>query len=363
MKWVFRELSEDEAPRIRVCLGGVQEVPDDMLLVAIYPLSAWPTTHPTIATSSGEADLISMDEGGPRGFGTKAMMDEVGCEFQLDVVRMHTVSAVVQSLAATRRLGKMRHFEVMLLWLQTCVVRGRLNVVKARRARQVVNAMAKYHDVRLLEALFERHGRVVAPTTGDSRAEGRGGHTDSIQTDISREYFHLYHGCTVLRMRYVTLHCALSSWTLPFHSEFGAASWGADREVQHSQVAQLSPRSSGDRAEEPRSRLELLDAAGARLAERLDSSMGDVVLSAPRHREPSTGRFPPRGGHPSRGPTFRGGGGCRSSKGGSTTFRWPRWASRRSRTGVWAAGTSCGEVCGWELAGSVPAWLGLRLRH
>lgn len=102
----------------------------------------------------------------------KAMMIELGCKPELDVVRIHADSAVARSFVATRGPGGMRHLDVQLRWLQECVQQGRLLVIKVSGATSVADAMTKYHDVLALKTLLVPHGIEVAPAAGGGRAEG-----------------------------------------------------------------------------------------------------------------------------------------------------------------------------------------------
>ena len=113
-----------------------------------------------------------MAEGASRGLGMKAMMCEFGLEPQLEVIRIHTDSSVAKAFVATRGLGRMRHIDVKLLWLQECVHHGRLNVSKVGGATNVADAMTKYHDVQSLRALLKPHGIVDGPIAKGDRSEG-----------------------------------------------------------------------------------------------------------------------------------------------------------------------------------------------
>ena len=62
-----------------------------------------------------------MAGGASRGLGLRTMMTELGTGPVLQIVRVATDPSVAKSFASTRGLGKMRHLEVTLLWLQECV--------------------------------------------------------------------------------------------------------------------------------------------------------------------------------------------------------------------------------------------------
>ena len=134
-----------------------------MLKVGRHVLRTWASTQPTTATSSGEAELIAMYEGAARGLGLKTVMQECGFAPQLRMIRIWTDSSVAKSFVATRGLGKMRHLEVKLLFLQGCVQRGRLNLGKVHGATNVADVLTKYLCKDRLSALCEPHGIVIGP--------------------------------------------------------------------------------------------------------------------------------------------------------------------------------------------------------
>ena len=96
-----------------------------VLKVGRHVLRTWSSTQATVATSSGEAELIAMFEGASKGCGMQAVLSEMGLLPSLSVLRVSTDSSVAKSFVATRGVGKMRHIEVKLLWLQEQVQKGR----------------------------------------------------------------------------------------------------------------------------------------------------------------------------------------------------------------------------------------------
>ena len=81
-------------------------------------------------------------------------MDEMGTVTKLSIVQVFTDSSVAKSFVSTRGLGKMRHLEVKLLWLQECVQRGRLLVGKVSGKSNIADALTKYQRVDKLHVLF-----------------------------------------------------------------------------------------------------------------------------------------------------------------------------------------------------------------
>jgi hypothetical protein len=169
VKFLYVWQSEQEARDVTVIVdsdwAGCKELRKStsggVLKVGRHVLRTWASTQPTTATSSGEAELIAMYEGATRGLGMKAVMKEGGFAPRLRMIRIWTDSSVAKSFVATRGLGRMRHLEVKLLFLQECVQKGRLNVGKVNGATNVADVLTKYLGKDRLVALCAPHGVVV----------------------------------------------------------------------------------------------------------------------------------------------------------------------------------------------------------
>ena len=140
--------------------------------VGKHVVRTWSSTQPTIATSSGEAELIALYDGVCRGLGMTTAMKELGLLPRLSLVRVFTDSSVAKSFVSTRGLGRTRHLEVKLLWLQEQVQRGRVVVGKVSGAANVADALTKYHGLERLRWLGHAHGILSGLDDKGRRAEG-----------------------------------------------------------------------------------------------------------------------------------------------------------------------------------------------
>ena len=131
-----------------------------VLKVGKHVIRTWSLTQTTVATSSGEAELIAMHDGVTRELVMRTMMTEIGLSPQLKMVRISTDSSVAKSFVATRGLGKMWHLEVKFLWLQEIVQMSKVRVEKVSGATNIADALTKYHGIDKLDALCRPHGIV-----------------------------------------------------------------------------------------------------------------------------------------------------------------------------------------------------------
>ena len=176
VRWKFETQTEDEAKRITMyvdsdwagCKKTRRSTTGGVMKVGRHVVKTWSSTQPTIATSSGEAELIAISDGAARGLGMKTVMTEMGLAPELEVVQMFTDSSVAKSFVSTRGLGKMRHLDVKLLWLQECVQKWRLRVGKVSGATNVADAMTKYQSVQKLVELCGPHG-ILSGLSGPER--------------------------------------------------------------------------------------------------------------------------------------------------------------------------------------------------
>ena len=166
VKLHYRWQNEDEAQKVKVfvdsdwagCRVTRKSTSGGVMKVGEHVLKTWSRTQPTIATSSGEAELMAMQEGATRGMGMQTIMEEIGLVPKFEMIRVYTDSAAAKSFVATRGLGRMRHIEVKLLWMQQAVRSGRLAVGKVWGITNVADSLTKYHTVSKLAELWKPHG-------------------------------------------------------------------------------------------------------------------------------------------------------------------------------------------------------------
>ena len=80
-----------------------------------HVLKWWSKTQPTLALSSGEAELAAIVKSTSEGLGVQATMAEFGIEARL-VVRSDAVAAI--GIVKREGLGRIRHLAVGDLWVQ-----------------------------------------------------------------------------------------------------------------------------------------------------------------------------------------------------------------------------------------------------
>ena len=103
-------------------------------------LKWWSKTQPTIALSSGEAELAAIVKSTSEGLGMIAIMKEYGIECDL-VVKSDAVAAI--GIVKRQGLGRVRHLAVADLWVQQRAKGGEVSYVKLDGKRNTSDMMTK----------------------------------------------------------------------------------------------------------------------------------------------------------------------------------------------------------------------------
>merc|ERR1712235_86171 len=105
-----------------------------------HVLKWWSKTQPTIALSSGEAELAAIVRSTSEGLGMIAVMKEYGIECDL-VVKSDAVAAI--GIVRPQGLGRVRHLAVADLWVQQRAKGGEVNYVKLEGRRNPSDILTK----------------------------------------------------------------------------------------------------------------------------------------------------------------------------------------------------------------------------
>jgi hypothetical protein len=90
-------------------------------------VKTWSSTQQTVSRSSGEAELYALVKAASEGLGMVALLSELGRKVQL---RVHCDSSAAIGIANRSGLGKCRHLDVQLLWIQGAIRGGGVRLFK-----------------------------------------------------------------------------------------------------------------------------------------------------------------------------------------------------------------------------------------
>jgi hypothetical protein len=130
-----------------------------------HVLKTWSGTQATIALSSAEAELIAAVRGAAEGLAVRSLVRDFGLDCGL---RIHVDSSAAIGICKRTGVGKIRHLDTRLLWIQEAVRDGTLEVVKVLGTENPADLMTKHLGAeQITECLtrlsgWEREGRAQA---------------------------------------------------------------------------------------------------------------------------------------------------------------------------------------------------------
>ena len=101
----------------------------------------WSSTQPTIALSSGEAELGGLAKGSAQGIGLCTIAADLGWKLG---PRIHSDATAAIGISKRRGVGKIRHLSTADLWIQERQREGDLEILKVLGADNPGDAMTKY---------------------------------------------------------------------------------------------------------------------------------------------------------------------------------------------------------------------------
>ena len=130
-----------------------------------HVLKTWSGTQATVALSSAEAELIALVKGAAEGLAMRSLLWDLGED---STVRVRVDSSAAIGICKRTGVGRIRHLDTRLLWVQELVRSGALLVEKVPGEDNPADLMTKHlgadaisaHLVRL--SCWEASGRAKA---------------------------------------------------------------------------------------------------------------------------------------------------------------------------------------------------------
>ena len=96
-------------------------------MLGSHVIKSWSKTQAVIAKSCGEAELFGVVRGSTEGLGLITLCGDLGTTVK---IRVHLDASAAKGMVEREGLGKVRHVEVDVLWIQEQQARARLPLVK-----------------------------------------------------------------------------------------------------------------------------------------------------------------------------------------------------------------------------------------
>ena len=119
-----------------------------------HVLKTWSSTQSTVALSSAEAELIAAVRGASEGLAMRSIAEDLGVECSL---RLNLDSSAAIGICRGTGVGRVRHLDTRLLWIQECVRDGRLTVDKVPGVVNPADLLTKHLGA---DVIFGHLGRL-----------------------------------------------------------------------------------------------------------------------------------------------------------------------------------------------------------
>jgi hypothetical protein len=147
------------------CIRTRKSTTGGALMRGRHVLKTWSGTQATIALSSAEAELIAAVRAAAEGLAVRSLVRDFGQDCGL---RIHVDSSAAIGICKRTGVGKIRHLDTRLLWIQEAVRDGTLEVMKVLGTENPADLMTKHLGAeQITECLtrlscWERDGRAQA---------------------------------------------------------------------------------------------------------------------------------------------------------------------------------------------------------
>ena len=141
----FQEYTKDLRVYVDTEFGGCQttrrSTSGGVALRGRHPVKHWSVTQPTIALSSGEAELGGICRGASLALGLQSLAKDLGIELN---VHIYTDATAAIGICRRRGLGKIRHLHVSDLWVQDRLKRKDFTLTKVAGANNPADLLTKH---------------------------------------------------------------------------------------------------------------------------------------------------------------------------------------------------------------------------
>lgn len=137
------------------CLRTRRSTSGGMIFLNQHLVKHWSTTQPTVALSSGEAELAGIVRGAAQGLGFQALARDMGVDLKLSVYSDATAAI---GIARRRGLGRVRHIHTADLWIQERIKCGDMYLGKILGSENPADLSTKFVDKMTLEKLIPMAG-------------------------------------------------------------------------------------------------------------------------------------------------------------------------------------------------------------
>ena len=131
-------------------------------------LRSYSKTQATIAQSSAESELIAVFRAACEGLGVISLADDFGIELK---IRLHVDASAALGILQRQGVGRVRHLDVGVLWLQEKQLRRLIELTKVLGTRNPADLMTKNLTREQLDQYAEMLGFKVEEGRSETTAQ------------------------------------------------------------------------------------------------------------------------------------------------------------------------------------------------
>ena len=148
---LVEKFGEQEASHLRIyadsdwagCIATRKSTSGGVAMLGNHQIKHWSTTQGVIALSSAEAELYGIVKATVQGMGLQSVARDLGEEVTMDI---HTDSSAAMGVCNRKGIGKVRHLDTNLLWVQDKVKQGSLKINKVHGEKNPADLFTKHLD-------------------------------------------------------------------------------------------------------------------------------------------------------------------------------------------------------------------------
>ena len=122
-------------------------------MIGNHCIKTWSRTQTTLALSSGESELLSIVRAACEGLGMASLLQDLG---EVATVRLHGAASAALGIIQRTGVGKIRHLDTNVLWLQQRELHKSIEFMKVLGTRNPADLMTKHLDKESGERHLER---------------------------------------------------------------------------------------------------------------------------------------------------------------------------------------------------------------
>jgi hypothetical protein len=133
-------------------------------MIGYHVIKHWSTTQGVVALSSAEAELYGIVKGAVQGIGLCSIAGDLGDKLDME---LYTDSSAAMGVCKRKGIGRVRHLDTNLLWVQAKMRDGTLNITKVLGDNNPADLMTKH----LENTTMTRHVAYINCSYEEGRAE------------------------------------------------------------------------------------------------------------------------------------------------------------------------------------------------